>query len=148
MSHRAHGTVEGPSPTAIKAISAIVGLISLGVLVQAATSGVFIREQHRQGWIDAHSGVAYLIGLLSLIAVVVAGVMWRGKVGAAVVVAETVALLVAVIIQIGIGVQIGDLGAAGSHPGLLALHVPLALIIFGLALHLSTYVANLRRGGH
>ena len=87
------------------------------------------------------------MALLAVAAVVVAFVMWRGKVGAKVVMAETVALLVAVVIQIGIGQQIGDLGKGGTHPGLLAVHIPLALIIFGLALHLSTYVANLRRAG-
>lgn len=145
MSPNPSETVEGPSPTAVRTISALVGIVSVGVLVQAVTSGVFVREQHRQGWINAHSGVAYLVGLLALVAAVVALVMWRGKVGAPVVVAETVALFIAVLVQIGIGGQIGDLGAAGSHPGLLAVHIPLALIIFGIALHLSTYVANLRR---
>jgi hypothetical protein len=137
-----------PSPVAVKLIAAIVGILSLGVLVQAATSGVFVREQNRTGWINAHSGVAYVVALLALAAVVVALGMWRGKAGAPVVITETVALLVAVVIQIGIGQQIGDLGKSGTHPGLLAIHIPLALIIFGLALHLSTYVANLRRSSH
>jgi hypothetical protein len=134
-----------PSPTAAKLVSAIVGVVALGVLVQAVTGGMFARERDHKGWIDAHSGIAYLIGLLALVAVVVALVMWRGRVGGSVVIAETVALLVAVIIQIGIGLQIGDLDKSGTHPGLLAIHIPLALIIFGLTLHLSTYVANLRR---
>ena len=134
-----------PSTTAVKLIAAIVGALSLGVLVQAVTSGVFVREPKRTGWINTHSGVAYVVALLALAAVVVALGMWRGKEGAPVVIAETVSLLVAVVIQIGIGQQIGDLGKGGTHPGLLAIHIPLALIIFGLALHLSTFVANLRR---
>lgn len=148
MSPNSSAAVGQPSPTAVKSIAAIVGVLSLGVLVQAVTAGVFVREQHRDGWINAHSGLAYLIALLALAAVVVAVGMWRGKVGASVVMAETVALLVAVVIQIAIGQQIGDLDKAGTHPGLLAIHIPLALIIFGLALHLSTYVANLRRSIH
>lgn len=147
MSSNSSASVRQPSPTAVKAIAAIVGVLSLGVLAQAATAGVFVREQHRDGWINAHAGVAYVVALLALAAVVVALGMWRGKAGAQVVIAETVTLLVAVVIQIGIGPQIGDLDKAGTHPGLLALHIPLALIIFGLALHLSTYVANVRRSG-
>ncbi|MDQ6798616.1 MAG: hypothetical protein M3011_11485, partial [Actinomycetota bacterium] len=127
--------VSQPSPAAVKAIDALVGVLSLGILVQAVTSGIFVREANRNGWINAHSGVAYLVALLALAAVVVAVVMWRGKVGATVVVPGTVALLVAVVIQIGLGQQIGDLGKAGTHPGLLAIHIPLALIIFGIALH-------------
>ncbi|MDQ2729047.1 MAG: hypothetical protein M3Y91_14590 [Actinomycetota bacterium] len=128
-------------------MAAIVGVLSLGVLVQAVTSGVFVRERNRDGWINAHAGVAYVVALAAVAAVVVAVGMWRGKVGAQVVIAETVALLVAVVVQIGIGGQIGDLDKSGTHPGLLAIHIPLALIIFGLALHLSTFVANVRRSG-
>jgi hypothetical protein len=146
MSRTASAAVEQPSPTAVKAIAAIVGALSLGVLVQAVTGGIFARERNHKGLINAHSGIGYLVALLALAAVVVAFVMWRGKVGAQVVMAETVALLVAIVIQIGIGLKIGELGKGGTHPGLLAIHIPLALIVFGLAVHLSGYVANVRRG--
>jgi lipopolysaccharide export LptBFGC system permease protein LptF len=139
--------VEQPSPTAVKAISAIVGTMSLGILVQAVTGGIFARESKHKGLIDAHSGIAYLIAVLAVAAVVVAFVLWRGRAGGQLVIAETVAMLIGVIIQIGIGQKIGDLGKGGTHPGLLAIHIPLALIIFGLALHLSTSVANMRRAG-
>ena len=146
MAHTTSAAVAQPSPTAVKSIAAIVGAVSLGVLVQAVTGGVFAREKNHKGLIDAHSGLAYLIALLALAAVVVAFVMWRGKTGGQVVLAETVILLVAVVVQIGIGQQIGDLGKGGTHPGLLAVHIPLALIVFGLAVHLSAYVSNVRRG--
>jgi hypothetical protein len=145
MSSAAPAGLERPDPTAVTWISALVGVVSLGVLFQAVTGGIFAREKDHKGLIDAHSGIAYLIALLAVAAVVVAFVMWRGKLGGQVVMAETIALLVAIVIQIGIGAQIGDIDKGGTHPGLLAIHIPLALIIFGLALHLSTYVANLRR---
>jgi hypothetical protein len=144
MSSSASAVLEPPNPTAAKAIAALVGVISLLVLVQAVTGGLVSREGGHKGLINAHSGMAYLIGLLALAAVVVAVVMWRGKAGGQMVLAETVALLIFVVIQIGIGQQIGDIGKSG-HPGLLALHIPVALIVFGLAGHLSTFVANLRR---
>ena len=137
--------VEQPSPAAVKAISAIVGALSLGVLVQAVTGGIFAREPNHKGLINAHSGIAYLVAVLALAAVVVGYVMWRGRTGGHVVMAETASLFVLVVVQIGIGQKIGDLGKGGTHPGLLAIHIPLALLIFGLSVHLSTFVANLRR---
>jgi hypothetical protein len=146
MSRPASAVVEQPSPTAIKAIAALVGTVSLGVLVQAVLGGIFAREKDHGGLINAHQGIAYLMALVALAAVVVAFMSWRGKVGGPVVVAETLAMFVAVVVQIAVGQEIGDLGKGGTHPGLLAIHIPLALIIFGLALHLSTYVANVRRG--
>jgi hypothetical protein len=145
MSRTSQPAVEQPSPTAVKAISAIVGTVSLGVLVQAVTGGIFSREANHKGLINAHSGIGYVVAVLALAAVVVAYLMWRGKTGAQVVIAETVALFVLVVVQIGVGQQIGDLGKGGTHPGLLAIHVPLAMVIFGLSLHLSTFVANIRR---
>jgi hypothetical protein len=138
--------VEQPNPTAIKVIAALAGLISLLVLVQAVTGGVLARNSTKKGLINAHSGVAYLTAVLALAAVVVAFMMWRGKIGGSVVIGETVALLVGVVIQIGIGQQIGDVNEKGKHAGLLALHIPVALLVFGLALHLSTFVSNVRRG--
>ncbi len=146
MSRKAPGALERPSPAAVKSISAIAGVLLLGVLFQAVSSGVFVREAHKDGLINAHSGVAYLVGLLALAALVVALVMWRGRAGGQVVIAETAGLFLAVVIQIGIGQQVGDLGKTGTHPGLLAVHIPLALIIFGLAGHLSSHVASVRRG--
>ncbi len=132
-----------PNATAVKAISAVVGVLSLLILVQAITGGVIAREASHKGVIDAHQGLAYLVAVLAVATVVIALLMWQGRTGGQVVVAESVALLVCVIIQIGIGQQIGKAG----HSALLAIHVPLALIIFGIALHMSTYVANLRRSG-
>jgi hypothetical protein len=147
MSRSASTAIEQPDPSAVKAISAIVGTLSLGVLVQAVTGGIFAREADHKGLINAHSGIAYVVAVLALAAVVIGVVKWRGKIGGQVVLAETIALLVLVIVQIGIGQKIGDLNKANTHPGLLAIHIPVALLIFGLSVHLSTYVANLRRSG-
>jgi hypothetical protein len=142
MSRSASAAVEQPDPSAVKAISAIVGILSLGVLVQAVTGGIFAREANHKGLVNAHSGIGYVVAVLALAAVVVGVVKWRGKIGAQVVLAETIALLVLVIVQIAIGPQIGG---NHPHPGLLALHIPVALLIFGLSIHLSTFVANVRR---
>jgi hypothetical protein len=133
-------------PTAAKAISALVGCVSLIVLFQAVTGGILARNSNHKRLLDSHTGLAYVAAVLALAAVVVAVMMWRGRAGGQVVLAETVALLVLVIIQIGIGQQIGHVAQVGKHPGLLALHIPVALLIFGLTIHLSSFVAGLRRG--
>lgn len=137
----AAASAQPPSPTAVKLISALVGVVSLLILLQAVTAGVFVRQPGKTTWVHAHQGMAYLVAILALAAVVVAFTTWKGMAGAQMVQAETVALLIGVVIQIGIGAQLGTSG----HSGLLAIHIPLALIIFGIALHLSTFVSNLRR---
>ncbi len=137
---------ERPSMSAVKAISAVTGVVLLGVLFQAVSGGVFARQANHDGLINAHGGVAYLIAAMALVALIVALVMWRGKVGGNVVVAETAVLFVAAAAEVGIGQQVGDLGASTGHPGALAVHIPLAVIIFGLAVHLSAYAAGVRRG--
>ena len=137
--------MEQPSPGAVKLIAALAGVVALGTLIQAVMGGAIARE-YRKGVIDAHQGVGYLIGLVALAAVVVAVTQWRGRVGGQLVLYETAGMFVAAVLEIGLGQQIGDYTKSGSmHPGVLAIHIPLALIIFGLALHLSTFVANLRR---
>jgi hypothetical protein len=138
-------TSAAPSPTAAKATAAIVGILSLLILVQAFIGGSLANRSKTptKGLINSHQGIGYVVLLLAVAAVVVAFVMWRGRAGAQVVIAESVALLVLVVIQIGIGQQLKK----GTHYGLLAIHIPVALLIFGVALHLSTFVANLRRSG-
>jgi hypothetical protein len=137
--------VERPNPTAIKAMAALSGCVSLGILIQAVTGGVLSRDSGHKGLINAHTGVAYLVAVVALAAVVVAFMMWRGKAGASIVIGETVAMLVGAVILIGIGQQIGDVSEAGKHPGLLALHIPIAVLVFGISVHLSNVVSNVRR---
>ena len=91
------------------------------------------------------SGIAYLVAVPALAVAVVGFVMWRGRTVAQVVMAEGVARSVLVVVQIGIGQKIGDLNKGGTDPGPPAIHIPLALLIFGLSAHLSTFVANIRR---
>jgi hypothetical protein len=133
-----------PSPTAAKTISAVVGVASLLVLVQAFLGGS-LAHKATKGLTNAHQGIAYLLLVLSVGAVVLAVMQWRGTTGGQVVLGETVAFLILVIVQIGLGQQLKKGGSTGTHGGLLAIHIPVALLLFGISLHLSTYVANLRR---
>jgi hypothetical protein len=132
---------QSPSPTAVKLISALVGVVALLILLQGVTAGIFVRQPGKTTWVHAHQGMAYLAALLAVAVVVVSFTTWKGMAGAQMVQRESIALLIAIVIQIGIGAQLGT----GGHTALLAIHIPLALLIFGLTLHLSTFVSNLRR---
>ena len=136
-----------PSQTAVTAISAVVGTLSLLGLIQAITGGLTAREPGHSGLVNAHAGIGYLVAVLAVASVVIAVVMWRGRNGGQMVLIESVLLLIFVIIQIGIGQQIGKLSDKSQHPGLLAVHIPVALIVFGLALHLQAFVSGLKRSG-
>jgi heme A synthase len=132
-----------PARVATTAIASIVGFLALCILVQAVTGGDIAKEPQKSGLVHFHQGVGYLVAVLAVATVVIALTMWWKKAGGQVVVAESVALLVLVIIQVAIGQQIHK----SKHPGaLLAIHVPIALLIFGIALHMSTFVATMRRG--
>lgn len=136
---------EMPPPTAFKAMSAIVGVLALGVLFQAITAGIFLPDVSKTGAINAHKGVGDLIVLLALATVVMAFTMWRGKAGFQVVAGEAIALLVLAVIELGIGQAMAN--NFGKHHGLLVIHIPVALLIFAVTTHLSTFMANLRRSG-
>lgn len=142
MSSRA-SALPAPSPGAITAISAVVGVLALAVLVNAILAGTFITKflqpGHSKGGINAHMGIGDLVVLLAIATVAIAFTMWRGKAGFPVIAGESVALLVFVIIEFGVGQQLE------KHSGLLVIHIPVAVLIFGIATHLSSYVANLRR---
>lgn len=144
MSPRASALPQ-PSSTAIKAMSAVVGVLALGVLFQAITAGIFLPSVSKTGAINAHKGVGDLVVLLALASVVMAFTMWRGRAGFQVVSGETIALLVLAAIELGIGQAMSK--NFSKHHGLLVIHIPVALLIFAVTTHLSTYVANLRRAG-
>ena len=130
--------MDEPAPIS-PAFPAVVGVTSLLVLVQAVLAGKFIDGRGGQGLINAHAGVAYAICLTSLVAAVVAFLslrvrapeLWWGS----------LALFVLVVAQTAIGRTITD----GGHDGLITLHVPLAMIIFGISVWLPVRSTALRR---
>jgi hypothetical protein len=134
-----------PAPTAFKAMSAVVGVLALGVLFQGITAGIFLPGVSKTGAINAHKGVGDLLVLLALATVVMAFTMWRGKAGFQVVSGEAIALLVLCVVELGVGQAMAK--NFGKHHGLLVIHIPVALLIFAITTHLSTYLANLRRSG-
>jgi nitrate/nitrite transporter NarK len=107
----------------------LIGLTTLGVLLQGLWAGLFLRE--RGGWVDRWVGVHALDGqvttALALVAAVVAFVQLRERRD---LVLGTAVLTVALALEVGLGSAAGDSTAAR------AVHVPLALLIMGLAVSL------------
>ena len=127
------------SPTKLKWFSALTGLTSLSVLAQAVIAGAFVSQKHRTGWIDVHDVVADVVAMLALATMIFTIVALR-KTSRALVIG-TIVLFVLVVVQIVIGHQIAD----NKQEWLIAVHVPLAFIIFGIAIWLPINAVALRR---
>lgn len=119
----------------------LVGLTSLAVLVQAVTAGIFVNQEGRDSWVDVHGVIADVTWVLALVTAIVAfrrvrqvhRALWIGS----------AALFVLALAQTGIGHLITD----GGMDGLIVVHVPLAMVIFGLTVWLSVTAARSRRHG-
>jgi heme A synthase len=130
-------TVATPARERSPLFSALVGLASLGVLLQGVWAGLFIREDQpfRDNWVTVHSIDATVTGALALIAVIVAFVQLRHRRD---LVVGSVVFLLLLILEMFLG------GLIGGTPGVAAVHIPLALLLMGLAVWLPLRAA--RRG--
>lgn len=116
------------------AFSALVGLTSLGVLLQGLWAGLFLRRDgDRETWVSVHQHAAEATVVLALLAVVAALVWMRHNRPAVV---GTVLLLVLLVVEY-------LLGLAGNESVAVVFHVPLALLLMALAV----YVPVLARRG-
>ena len=128
-----------PSVSALKAFSALIGVTSLAIFAQAITAGEFVSQDHRKGWIAAHDVISNVLAVFALATVVFTIIALR-KASRALLIG-TIVLFVLVVVQIVIGHQITD----NSQDWLIGIHVPLAFIIFGLAVWLPIQSVALRR---
>ena len=108
------------------AFSALVGLTTLGVLLQGLWAGLFLGTDDHSTWVDVHNVGAMVTVVLALLATV-AGLVWMRNNRPAVIAAG--ALLVLLVVETGLG------SAADDSRGTLVVHVPLALLIMGLAVY-------------
>lgn len=128
------------SPTgALKGFAAFIGVTSVAIFVQAVTSGQFVSQKHRGGWITAHNVAADVVAVLALGTMVFAIVALRRL--SRTLLIGSIALFVLVVVQTMIGHEITD----NSQDWLIGIHVPLAFIIFGLAVWLPIQSVALRR---
>lgn len=110
--------------------SALVGLTTLGVLLQALWAGLFLRgSDDADTWVTVHQHGAEATVALALLATVAAFVWLRSRVP---VLVGTTLLFVLLLAEMFLGMAIED------SRGAVAVHVPLAMLIMGLAVWLPT----------
>jgi hypothetical protein len=136
---RAENVQQAASPGRLTAFAALTGLTSLAIFLQAITAGQFVSQDGRDSWITAHGVIADVAWGLALITAIYGAVTVRRVVPRLVLAAAV--LFVLTLAQTGIGHLITDQG----QDGWIAVHVPLAFVIFGLTLWLSLRTALARR---
>ena len=126
-----------PAPARSPLFAAVIGLASLGVLLQGLWAGLFSGGDlaHREGWVTVHQIGGTVTGALALIAAVVALVQLRHR---RELVIGSIVFLVLVVAEIGLGEAIQD------TRGLTAVHFPLALLLMALAVWLPLRASSRR----
>ncbi len=119
--------------------AALTGLTSLAILLEAVFAGEVIAPASSNGWLSAHNVTADVVIALTVITAVYAAVCLRDS--ARLLVIGSVVLAVLVIVQTAIGHAITN----NNDNGLLVIHVPLALLVFGLTIWLSVKARSLRK---
>jgi hypothetical protein len=125
-------TTGGPSTTPARRVhpawSALVGLTSLGVLLQGLWAGLFLRQDGDYGtWVAVHQHGGEGTVLLGVLAAVAAAVWLRSRRDLLV---GTVLFAVLLVLELVLGMAID------GTPGNVVVHVPLALLLMGLAVWL------------
>jgi heme A synthase len=118
--------------------SVLIGLASLGVLLQALWAGLFVREGegYQGSWVHVHAIDGEVTILLALVATIVAAVRLRRT--RRDLVAGSAVFTVLLVVEAYIG------GLIGGTAALTAVHFPLAMAIMALAVWLALRAA--RRG--
>ena len=122
--------------------AALTGLTSLAILLQGVFAGEFIDHGAHGGWLSAHDVNGYVVVVLAVVTAVYAVVALRSA--ARPLAIGSVVLAVLVIAQDAIGHAITD----SNSDGLIVVHVPLALLVFGLTIWLSVSARAMRRAAN
>lgn len=123
---------------AVRIFSVLNGLTLLGVLLQAVWAGEFIDRTGQGIWISVHEISGFVVVVLALASALAAITLRRAHPALTL---GACGLLVLIIVQTGLGEAITKAGANE----LIVAHVPIALLIFGLGVYLSSMGARLRR---
>jgi hypothetical protein len=122
----------------IRVFNMLAGVTTLAVFLQAISAGLFMALRDAgEGWVTVHDIVGWVAIALAVVTAVVAIVALRASARGLMV--SAIVLAVLLVVQTGIGQSI-------EHArGLVAVHVPLAFIVFGLTIWLSVRGAIVRR---
>lgn len=126
------------SPLA-RAFAPLAGVTSLLILCQAVTAGQFIADEKAELQLEVHSMVGYLTVLAAVATAVVAAIAFRRSSPA--LLWGSVALAVMTAGQLVIGKLITD----AEQDGWIGVHVPLALLVFGVTIWLAVAAGRERR---
>jgi ABC-type uncharacterized transport system permease subunit len=129
----------GPLARTGPIFAALIGLTTLAILLQAVFAGEFVDRSHTGGWLSAHNASAVVVIALAVITAIYAVVALRNTARALVI--GSIVLAVLVIVQTVIGHAITD----DNDNGLLVIHIPLAMLAFGLTIWLSVKARSLRK---
>ena len=127
------------APARNKAYSALIGVTALVILLQGLWAGIFLQHDGQrdaaQGWIDVHARGADLSILLAAAATAVA--FWKLRQRRDLWIGSAVLTIVLVLES-----YIGGLIVDASKDVLTAVHVPLAMVLVGLAVWLPLRARN------
>ena len=127
-----------PPATAVKITTALVWVTTTVIFCQAIIAGRFVSQDGHEGWITMHGVVADASWVLSLITAGYAFATLRSHFP--VLVRLSAALFGVTLLQTGIGHLITDDGM----DWLIAVHVPLAFVVFSVAGYLSVWAVRVR----
>lgn len=119
--------------------AALVGLVALAIVVQGVLAGVFIEPGAHSGALNAHDINADVTLGLSIVAAIYAFALLR---------TAAPSLVIGSVVLVGLIIALVAIGHAitgSSDNGLTPVHVPLALLAFGLTIWLSLRARSLRR---
>ncbi|MDQ3734177.1 MAG: hypothetical protein M3400_09310 [Actinomycetota bacterium] len=129
------GRTTGVAEPRSAAFNVLVGLTTLAVLLQGLWAGIFLQDAD-EVWVNVHGAGAYVTAILALAATIVAVVRLRPRTD---LVVASVVLTLLILIETGLGVAV-----RGGTRGLTVIHVPLALLIMGMAVWLPLKARNAR----
>jgi hypothetical protein len=127
-----------PRATPVKVTTALVWLTTAAIFCQAIIAGQFVSQDGKDGWITVHGVVADASWVLSLITLGYAFLRLRGHFP--VLIRWAAALFAVTMLQTGIGHLITEAGV----DWLIAVHVPLAFVVFAVAGYLSVWAVRVR----
>jgi hypothetical protein len=118
--------------------TALTGVVGVGVIAQGLIAGLFLDGSGHQRAIDAHEMLGPLLVLVALAAAMVSSLQLRGSASGQKVSHATLGLAAALTIEVVLGFISSD------HPALLAVHIPVAIGMFGFFIRTSSALRSLR----
>lgn len=116
----------------------LTGVVGVGIIAQGLIAGLFLDGSGHQRAIDVHEMLGPLLVLVALAAAVVSRLQLRGSAPRQKVSYATLGLAAALAVEVVLGFISSD------HPALLAVHIPVAIGMFGFFIRTTSALRALR----